>query len=135
MSADEYDKLSPEEREARDKADRAREAAEQAGTTLLIESLKVLSLTGIAPRSTALPYRWTQQLGDLDITVPVPKGTRGRDLNVVLQKKKLTVGLKGKEPILAGELCKEIKVEDSTWTLGACPVNRFLQLANLPGIL
>ena len=34
MSAaeDDYDKLSKEEREARDKADREREAAEQAGT-------------------------------------------------------------------------------------------------------
>ncbi|RDX55770.1 nuclear movement protein nudC [Lentinus brumalis] len=92
---EDYDKLSPAEREARDKADRAREAAEQA----------------------ALPYKWTQQLGDVDITVPVPKGTRARDLNVVIQKKKLSVGLKGKEPIMAGELCKDIKVEDSTWTL------------------
>ncbi|KAI0735083.1 nuclear movement protein nudC [Earliella scabrosa] len=96
MSAnDDYDKLSPEEREARDKADRAREAAEQA----------------------ALPYRWAQQLGDVDITVPVPKGTRARDLNVVIQKKKLSVGFKGKEPIMAGELCKEIKLDESTWTL------------------
>ncbi|RPD55820.1 nuclear movement protein nudC [Lentinus tigrinus ALCF2SS1-6] len=94
-SNDDYDKLSPEERKARDKADRAREAAEQA----------------------ALPYKWTQQLGDVDVTVSVPKGTRGRDLNVVIQKKKLSVGLKGKEPIMAGELCKEIKVDDSTWTL------------------
>ena len=67
---------------------------------------------------TALPYKWTQQLGDVDITVPVPKGTRARDLNVVIQKKKLSVGLKGKEPIMAGELCKEIKLDDSTWTLG-----------------
>ena len=33
-SNDDYDKLSPEEREARDKADRAREAAEQAGAFL-----------------------------------------------------------------------------------------------------
>ena len=33
-SADDYDKLTPEEREARDKADRAREAAEQAGAVL-----------------------------------------------------------------------------------------------------
>ena len=55
---------------------------------------------------------------DVDITVPVPKGTRGRDLNVVIQKKKLSVGLKGKEPIMAGELCKEIKVDEITWTLG-----------------
>ena len=33
---DDYDKLTPEEREARDKADRVREAAEQAGTTFLL---------------------------------------------------------------------------------------------------
>lgn len=97
MSAaeDEYDKLSPEQRDAKDKADRDREAAEQA----------------------TLPYTWKQELGDVDILVPVPKGTRSRDLTVVLQKKKLSVGLKGKEPILTGELCKEIKLEDSTWTL------------------
>ncbi|KAI0348572.1 nuclear movement protein nudC [Trametopsis cervina] len=92
---DDYDKLSKEEREARDKADREREAAEQA----------------------ALPYKWRQELAELDIEVPVPKGTRGRDLTVVIQKKKLSVGLKGKEPILSGELCKEIKVEESAWTL------------------
>ena len=67
---------------------------------------------------TALPYSWTQQLGDVDITVPVPKGTRARDLTVVIQKKKLSVGLKGKEPILSGELCKDVKVDESTWTVG-----------------
>jgi len=49
--------------------------------------------------------------------VPVPKGTRARDLVVVISKKKLSVGFKGKEPILVGDLCQDIKVEDSTWTL------------------
>lgn len=49
--------------------------------------------------------------------VPVPKGTRARDLVITLQKKKLSVGLKGQDSILSGELCKEIKVEDSTWTV------------------
>ena len=53
----------------------------------------------------------------MDIIVPVPQGTRGRDLAVTIAKKKLSVGLKGAEPILSGELCKEIKVEDSTWTV------------------
>ncbi|KAI0695176.1 nuclear movement protein nudC [Cytidiella melzeri] len=97
MSADgdDYDKLSKEERAIRDKADREREAAEQA----------------------ALPYQWKQVLAEVDIEVPVPKGTRGKDLAVVIQKKKLSVGLKGKEPIMSGELCKEIKMEESTWTL------------------
>lgn len=66
----------------------------------------------------ALPYTWTQELGEVDLVVPVAKGTRGKDLNVVIQKKKLSVGLKGQEKILDGELCKEIKVEDSTWTIG-----------------
>ncbi|PFH54422.1 hypothetical protein AMATHDRAFT_44305 [Amanita thiersii Skay4041] len=90
-----YDKLSNEEREARDKADKAREVAEQA----------------------ALPYSWTQELGEVDIIVPVPKGTRARDLTVSIQKKGLSISLKGHEPIMAGDLCKEIKVDDSTWTL------------------
>lgn len=40
MSANsDYDKLSPEEREVRDKADRVREAAEQAGATLYCDRL------------------------------------------------------------------------------------------------
>ena len=51
------------------------------------------------------------------MVVPVPQGTRGKDLHVVLEKKKLSLGIKGQEPIIAGELCKEIKVEDSTWTV------------------
>ncbi|KAJ7492671.1 nuclear movement protein nudC [Mycena latifolia] len=95
MDPADYDSLSPEEREARDKQNRAREIAEQA----------------------ALPYSWTQELGEVDVVVPVPKGTRGKDLAVVIQKKKLSVGLKGQDKILDGELCKEIKMEDSTWTL------------------
>jgi len=66
----------------------------------------------------ALPYRWRQQLNEVDVTIEVPKGTRGRDLVVVIKKNYLSAGLKGKEPILAGDLPKEIKVEESTWTIG-----------------
>lgn len=57
-------------------------------------------------------------MGEVDIVVPVPKGTRARDLAINIQKKKLSVGIKGKDKIVDGELCKEVKVEDSTWTLG-----------------
>ncbi|TEB35205.1 nuclear movement protein nudC [Coprinellus micaceus] len=96
MSANEdHDMLSEEERKQRENEEREREKAEQE----------------------ALPYKWTQELGEVDISVPVPKGTRGKDLTVVIAKKKLSVTLKGQEPILSGELCKEIKVEDSTWTI------------------
>nr|CAG8621573.1 12362_t:CDS:2 [Entrophospora candida] len=38
---------------------------------------------------TTLPYKWKQTLQDVDVTVPVPKGTRARDLNVELKKKNL----------------------------------------------
>lgn len=111
MDVDMDEKLTPAQREARDKEDRARELREQAGMRLVFCELFYLIIVS------ALPYSWTQELGELDITVPVPQGTRGADLAVLLQKKKLRLGLKGHEPILEGDLCKEIKVEDSTWTI------------------
>ncbi|CAG8756516.1 2402_t:CDS:2 [Racocetra fulgida] len=55
---------------------------------------------------------------DVDVTVPVPKGTRARDVIVTIKKKHLTAGLTNNPPIVEGELCKEIKVDDCTWTLG-----------------
>lgn len=47
-----------------------------------------------------LPYKWTQTLGDVDITVPIDGALKARDLIVVFDKKSLKVGVKGKEPIL-----------------------------------
>ena len=113
QDSDDYDKLSPAEREIRDKADRQREAEEQAGT-YFISSPSFILLIYLQ----ALPYSWKQSLPDVDIVVPVPKGTRARDLVVVIAKKKLSVGLKGKDPIMAGELYQDVKVDESTWTLG-----------------
>lgn len=81
---------------------------------------------------TALPYKWQQQLGEVDISVPVPKGTRARDLKIVISKTKLSFGLKGQDPIMEGELCKDIKVDDSTWTLGLlCSVSDALLISTL----
>lgn len=57
----------------------------------------------------ALPYTWRQTLLDVDITLSIPAGLRGRDLNVTIAKNALTVGVKGKEPIMTGALCKSIK--------------------------
>ncbi|KAJ3191338.1 hypothetical protein HK101_007866 [Irineochytrium annulatum] len=78
----------------------------------------------------ALPYRWKQTLKDVDITCTVPSGTRGRDLSVVLKKKEISVGFKGKEPIFAGELCNTIKLEDSTWTLESGEIQIHLEKIN-----
>ncbi|EST05568.1 CS domain protein [Kalmanozyma brasiliensis GHG001] len=95
MTPEEYEALSPEQQKAHDESERAREASEQA----------------------ALPYKWKQQLDIVEISVPVPQGTKGRDLIVELKKRKIKVSLKGKESIFEGELAKDIKEEDSTWTI------------------
>lgn len=122
LSSEEYDKLTPEERDEYEASERARERQEQAGMphrrpSFILLVLPFWSLI-CCPWVIALPYRWSQQLFDVDITVPVPKGTRARDLAITITKKKLSVGLKGQEPIMAGDLCQDIKEEDSTWTVG-----------------
>jgi hypothetical protein len=130
---EEYDKMTPEEREVHDKEAKKREAEEQAGMTPLLRpyfvslfqthilfSFLFASLCLVIIQLTipsALPYTWRQELGDVDLTIPIPKGTRAKQLNVSIQKKKLTVGLKGQDPIMDGELCKAVKVDDSTWTV------------------
>ena len=53
-----------------------------------------------AAEQATLPYKWTQTISDVDLTTPIPGNIKGRDLDVVLTKSKLRVGLKGQEPIL-----------------------------------
>lgn len=69
---------TPSEKEQKDKDDRAREAEEQA----------------------KLPYKWTQTIQDLDITVAVPGNLRGKDIVVEMKKDYLKVGVKGQDPII-----------------------------------
>lgn len=51
-----------------------------------------------------LPYKWTQTIGDVDVTAPIPGNLKGRDLEVVLTKSKLRVAIKGQEPLI--EVCQ-----------------------------
>lgn len=53
-----------------------------------------------AAEQAALPYQWRQTIGDVDISVPVPEGSRAKDLNITYTKDKITVGVKGMPPIL-----------------------------------
>ena len=73
---------TPSEREKQDAEARAKEAVEQA----------------------SLPYKWTQAIGDLDITVPVEAKFKGRDIDFVMTKEKLKVGIKGQTPII--DVCR-----------------------------
>jgi len=66
---------------------------------------------------TRLPYEWTQTLTEVSVTVPVPSGTTKKDLDITIGKNKLKVALKGQPPIIDGELCQTVKIEDSFWSV------------------
>ncbi|OCL11773.1 putative nuclear movement protein nudC [Glonium stellatum] len=90
---------TPSERSKADEELKAREAAEQA----------------------TLPYKWTQTIADLDVTVPVPANIKSRDLDIKLTKAKLKVAIKGQSSIIDGDLPHPIHVDESTWTLETVP--------------
>jgi hypothetical protein len=69
---------TPSERARNDKAAKEKEDAEQA----------------------ALPYKWTQTIQDVDITIAIAANLKGRDLDVKLSKTKLRVAIKGQDPII-----------------------------------
>ena len=62
-------------------------------------------------------YVWTQTLHEVVVNVAVPEGTRGRDLNVVIGKNHLKVGLRGKDYIIDAPLVRPIIMDDSFWTV------------------
>ncbi|MCJ1440436.1 MAG: hypothetical protein MMC23_000919 [Stictis urceolatum] len=94
---------APEQQEKKDAEARAKETAEQA----------------------ALPYKWTQTIQDLDVTVPVPGNLKGRDLDVVIAKSKFKVGVKGQTPVIdKGEFPHHIHADESTWTLETTPTGK-----------
>ncbi|RAL11380.1 NudC domain-containing protein [Aspergillus homomorphus CBS 101889] len=64
-----------------------------------------------------LPYKWTQTIRDVEVTIPVPGNLRGRDLDVVLTKTKIRVAVKGQEAVIEGEFPHPIIVDESSWTL------------------
>jgi len=62
-------------------------------------------------------YRWTQELDTVTVHVVVPDGTRGKMCDIVMEKTRLRVGLKGADPIIEGKLFGPTKVDDSTWSI------------------
>ncbi|TGO18882.1 hypothetical protein BTUL_0007g01010 [Botrytis tulipae] len=82
-----------------DAAARAKEAAEQA----------------------SLPYKWTQTISDLDITIEIPGNLKAKDLIVDIKRQSLKVSVKGQTPIIDDALPHAILLDDSTWTLSSLP--------------
>ncbi|XP_022894327.1 protein BOBBER 1-like [Olea europaea var. sylvestris] len=62
-------------------------------------------------------YSWAQSLQEVNITVPVPPGTKSRFITCEIKKNYLKVGLKGQSPVIDGELFQPVKVEDCFWSL------------------
>ena len=64
-------------------------------------------------------YVWTQTLAEVNVNVPLPPNTRGRDLNVTIAKRHLKVGLKSQSGtwIVDAPLIKPIICDDSFWTV------------------
>jgi hypothetical protein len=70
-------------------------------------------------------YVWTQSLAEVNMTVPVPEHTRGRDLHVKIAKQHLQVGLRSARTastaadddwmIVNAPLTKAVIVDDSFW--------------------
>jgi hypothetical protein len=74
---------------------------------------------------------WTQTLQEVNLAVTLPEGTKSKMLEVVLKKKQFKIKLKGSDKaIVEGEFYKEIKMDDSFWTIedGNCAV--YLQKEN-----
>ena len=69
---------TPDEQKKLDAEAKAREDAEQA----------------------ALPYKWTQSIKDLDVTIAIDGKYKGRDLDVKLTRSHLRVAIKGQDPII-----------------------------------
>ena len=64
-------------------------------------------------------YVWTQTLAEVSISVPLPDNTRGKDLNVIIARSSLKVGMKKDkdEWIINAPLTKTVIVDDSFWTV------------------
>ena len=91
-----------------------------------------------------LPYKWTQQINDLDITSPVPGNIKGRDLEVKLTKTSIKAAIKGQDAIIdvslfhslaltlltqhQGTFPHPILVDESSWTLETTPSGKELNI-------
>ncbi|EKF28578.1 hypothetical protein MOQ_007669 [Trypanosoma cruzi marinkellei] len=63
-------------------------------------------------------YMFSQTLQEVEVRVPLPvANAKGRDLDIVLQQRHMRVGMKGKPPIMNGDLYAAVKAEECMWTI------------------
>lgn len=47
-----------------------------------------------------LPYKWTQTIADLEVTIEIPGNFKGKDLDVKIAKGSVKAGIKGQDAII-----------------------------------
>lgn len=63
-------------------------------------------------------YNWKQTLSDVTLSIPVPEGTRGKMLDVAINRKSLKALLKFKNEVLIdGELYADVIVDECSWSV------------------
>jgi hypothetical protein len=63
-------------------------------------------------------YVWDQDKDNVFITCPnIPKGLKGRDMDVTITRESVKAGIKGQPPIVQGKLRYMVSLDDSTWGL------------------
>eukprot|EP01103_Thecamoeba_quadrilineata_P003571 TRINITY_DN13330_c0_g1_i1.p1 TRINITY_DN13330_c0_g1~~TRINITY_DN13330_c0_g1_i1.p1 ORF type:complete len:159 (-),score=33.60 TRINITY_DN13330_c0_g1_i1:117-593(-) len=62
-------------------------------------------------------YEWDQTKEEVTIWVPLGEGLSGRDVVCKITSRRLIVGVKGKPPVIDGDLGAKVIVDESTWTL------------------
>ena len=62
-------------------------------------------------------YIWTQTLQEVQVNIPVPQGTRSKQVDVKMTCTSLSAALKGGETLVKGDLFNRIKLDDCFWTL------------------
>lgn len=66
----------------------------------------------------AAGYKWRQTQSHVEVFVPVPEGAPRHAVRVAIAPRRMSVDI-DERPVLAGELFREIKVDDSTWFIQA----------------
>jgi hypothetical protein len=64
-------------------------------------------------------YKWTQTIQELSLAIPIPEGTRAKDLNVDMKFNKIKAAYKSdsSKALIQGDLGGTIQTDESTWTL------------------
>ncbi|CCW64068.1 unnamed protein product [Phytomonas sp. EM1] len=63
-------------------------------------------------------YTFSQTLKDVEVRVPLPaRNVRGKQLDVEIKQDHLKVAMKGKPPIIDGDLYARVKLADCMWTI------------------